>query len=76
MILLTFGHATRSATVRNQMVIDKNFPTRGNTFFIILKNLPKFEYREFVSAIYAKKVRPFLFNFYLRKIYMQGLTDS
>ncbi len=36
-------------------MIDKNFPIRGNAVLIIFKNSPKFEYREFVSAIYAKK---------------------
>ncbi len=53
--LLAFGHATRSVIVGNQTVIDKNFPIRGNAFFIIFKNSPKFEYREFVSTIYAKR---------------------
>ncbi len=51
---LAFGHATMSVIVRNQ-TIDKNFPSRGNAFFIIFKNTPKFEYREFVSAIYATR---------------------
>ncbi len=36
-------------------MIDKNFPIRGNAFFIF-KNSPKFEYKEFVSAIYAKEI--------------------
>ncbi len=52
---LAFGHATRSVIVRNQTTIDKNFPIRGNAFFIIFKNSPKFEYRESVSTIYAKR---------------------
>ncbi len=52
---LAFRHATRSVIVGNQMVIDKNFPIKGNAFFIIFKNSPKFEYRGFVSAIYAKR---------------------
>ncbi len=32
---LAFGHATRSVTVENQTMIDKNFPIRGNAIFII-----------------------------------------
>ncbi len=36
-------------------MIDKNFPIWGNAFFIIFKNSPQFEYREFVSPIYAKR---------------------
>ncbi len=31
------------------------FLIRGNAFFIIFKNSPKFGYREFVSVIYAKR---------------------
>ncbi len=50
---MAFGHATKTVIVGNQMMIDKNFPIRGNKFFIISKNSPKFEYWEFVSAIYA-----------------------
>ncbi len=46
-----FGHATRSVIVGNQTMIDENFPIRGDAFFIIFKNSPKFEYWEFVSAI-------------------------
>ncbi len=53
--LLACGHATRSVIVGNQTVINKNFPIRSNAFFIIFKNSPKFEYREFVSVIYAKR---------------------
>ncbi len=54
-VLLAFGYATRSVIVRNQAMIDKNFSIWGNAVFIIFKNSPKFEYREFVSAIYAKR---------------------
>ncbi len=36
-------------------MIDKNIPIRGNAFFIIFKNSPKFEYCEFVSTIYARR---------------------
>ncbi len=54
-IILAFVPATRSVILRNQTVINKNFPIRDNVFFIVFKNSPKFEYQEFVSAIYAKR---------------------
>ncbi len=81
---LAFGHATRSIIVGNQTVIDKNFPVRGNAFFIIFKNSTKFEYREFVSAIYAKrKFDPSSSTFIWRKylcavslIYENALIES
>ncbi len=53
--LLAFKYATRSVIFGNQTVTDKNFSIKGSAFFIIFKNSPKFDYREFVSTIYAKR---------------------
>ncbi len=37
-LLLAFGHATRSVIVENETMIDKNFPIRGSAIFISEKN--------------------------------------
>ncbi len=53
--VLAFGHTTGNVIVGNQTMINKNFHITGDAIFIIFKNSPKFEYREFISAIYAKR---------------------